>query len=93
MKNTENEQKMIGPKFEGDSVEWFEAEGHVFDLTGISESDRAALEKLKEEYDRADQAGKHRLRGMLHLLEDGLTNGYLSESAEVLARIWDLMKA
>ncbi len=70
-------------------VEWFEAEGHVFDACGMSESDKAALEKLKETYDRLNVGKRAELRGMLHLVEDGLTNGYLLESAEVLARVWD----
>jgi hypothetical protein len=36
---------------------------------------------------------KQQMRGMLRLLEDGLTSGYVKESAETLARIWDMMQA
>jgi hypothetical protein len=48
----------FGQMFDGDVVEWFEAEGHVFDLCGINQSDRIALEKLKELYDASSPAKK-----------------------------------
>ena len=72
-----------------DSIEWFDGELHIFDLCGLSLSDIAALEKLREIYEKGNIVTRAEMRGMLHLLEDGLTNGYIVESAETLAWIYD----
>lgn len=73
-------------------IEWFEGSNHIFDACDLSESDKTALEKLKERYDALDYNKRSEMRGMLHLVQDGLTCGYMSESAEILARIWDLFE-
>jgi hypothetical protein len=71
-------------------VEWFDGDKHVFDCCSLSASDVAALEKIEEVYVAADIAKKAEIRGMLRLVEDGLTNGYVDQSAEVLSRVLEL---
>lgn len=73
-------------------VEWFEEGGHVFDACEMSLSDVTALENLKRRFDAEPNFFKRaEMCGMLRLLEDGLTNSYIAESAEVLLRIYDMM--
>ena len=73
-------------------VEWFEDEVHIFDCCSMQESDKVALENLEERYNTLNDQNKAEMRGMLHLLEDGLTNDYISgaQSSEVLLRIYEM---